>query len=339
MRSGITCGKFMPFHKGHELMIDFAAAMLDHVVVMVAGRETDVIPLSKRYKWVEKTYRHNPKVSVVRFVDDITYEGEPDADGTIHDPMFWKKWVVAFHAAAPTATHFFSSDQYGKVAAEKLGIEWLPVDPDREMVRVSGTKIRGATARNFDYLTLEAKKDLVKKIVVIGPESTGKSTLTVSLADHFGTSFTNEWGRTISVAKDKLTEADFENIAVAQNTLVDIAIKNSSGGVVFSDTEAYTTYLFGQLYLDQDMEAIKQRAIGQKFDLYVLLAPTVKWVQDGSRVIEKQAARENFFNALRSFLVENKKSFVVIDAVDFEARTNQAIEAVQQLLTNDGLVI
>jgi HTH-type transcriptional repressor of NAD biosynthesis genes len=339
MRSGITCGKFMPFHRGHELMIDFAAAVLDHVVVMVAGKETDTVPLSLRYKWVAETYKGNPKVSVISFHDDITYVGEPDADGTIHDPIFWEKWVEAFRKAAPDATHFFSSDMYGKVAAEKLGIEWLPVDPDREMVHISGTKIRQQTTRNFDYLTLAAKKDLVKKVVVIGPESTGKSTLTAKLAEHFKTSFANEWGRTVCLAKNKLTETDFENIAVAQQTLIDIAIKNSAGGVVFSDTEAYTTYLFGRLYLNKNLEAIRQRAINQKFDLYVLLAPTVEWIQDGTRTIDSQIAREKFFNDLYYFLVKHKKPFVVVDNDNFEDRTNEAIDAVQYLLTKDELMI
>lgn len=336
-RVGLTCGKFMPFHKGHELMIDFAAAMLDCVVVMVSGQETDTIPLSKRYKWVSDTYQHNKKVIVVKFIDDITYEGEPDINGTIHDPIFWGKWIKAFNEAAPNATHFFSSDMYGKLAAEYLGIEWLPVDPGREMFQISGTKIRKNFINEFRFLTTEAKKDLVKKVVVIGPESTGKSTLVSNLAKYFDTSFANEWGRTICLAKDNalLTEKDFKNIAVAQQTLIDIAIKNSNNGVVFSDTEAYTTYLFGKLYLNVEFEDIKQKAIEQQFDLYILLAPTVEWIQDGTRTIHQKKARIKFFNDLLIFLVESRKSFVVIEESDFDNRTEAAITAVKDILNRN----
>ena len=330
---GITCGKFMPFHKGHELMIDTAAEALDKVYVIVAGLETDEIPLMARYRMVRNTYKGNPKVKVVRFVDEITYEGQPDEHGTVLDPVFWEKWIAVFQHVAPKATHFFSSDMYGKVAAQKMGIRWLPIDPRREMAATSGTRIRENINANWNFMTQEARRYFTKRVAIVGPESTGKSTLTSQLAGVFETSFANEWGRAICEAADgNLTEEDFNEIAVMQDALIKNAVKNANR-VMFTDTEAYTTYLFGKQYLNKNLGHIKQRAINQKFDLYILLAPTVEWVQDGTRILADYEVRRQFFDDLQAFLDENKKPYIILSHPYFAERTMHAIRAVKDLLT------
>jgi HTH-type transcriptional repressor of NAD biosynthesis genes len=212
---GITIGKFMPLHKGHELMIDFGAAMLDDLVIMVSGNEDDEIPLTQRYKWVseyvEQRRFHN--VVVQKHVDKSPAPVNVDDHGTVLDPKFQKYWIKEFNRAEPEATHIVSSDFYGQKMADLMGLEWLPVDPLRETVDISGIEIRNDPERNFEYISDVAKPYFTTKVAIVGPESTGKSTMTRRLAQVFDAAQVHEYGRTLSEAKSNdLTYGDFIQI-------------------------------------------------------------------------------------------------------------------------------
>ena len=329
---GLTVGKFMPPHIGHKLMIDFGSIMYDEMVVIVGGEETDEIPVSKRVEWLEEHYA-GTNVRIEKFFDTIDIgTDEVDEHGTVTNDTFWKLWTAVFRHYAPNATHFVSSDWYGKRAAHDLGIEWVPVDLDRETFPISATAIREDPMQHWEYILPEAKGLYMKSVAVVGPESCGKSTLTKLLAEKFRTVGVPEFGRTLSFAKNnKLTEDDFDTIVNGQMALT-IASAIHMNRIIFSDTEAYTTYLFGKIYLNKNLTHIKDFAISQQFDLYLLLAPTVNWVDDGLRVVPEDDARWKFFNDLKDFLEENNKPFIIIDAGDFGERRLEAVLAVNDLL-------
>lgn len=330
---GITVGKFMPFHIGHEFMIDFAVSQLDSVDVIVSGNETDIIPLSVRYGWLSQRYANNSKVKIHYHIDNIPM-GDTDENGTVIDTAFWNQWIKVFRDFSPYATHFVSSDMYGQKAAHLLGIKWLPVDPKRETFKISGTAIRQDPMKHWDMITHVAKNYYLKRIAIVGPESTGKSTLTAYLAEHFNTVGVHEYGRTISETKSNvLDKNDFIDILQGQNAMIEIASKHANK-ILFTDTEAFTTYLFGLIYLNTKIPEIYLSAISQHFDHYIVLAPTVKWIDDGTRVIPDYAVREKFYNSMISFLTEHNKSFTVVDDTSYRERTTRATNIVNNLLKN-----
>jgi HTH-type transcriptional regulator, transcriptional repressor of NAD biosynthesis genes len=332
---GITIGKFMPLHLGHELMLDFGANMLDHLTVLVSGNETDEIPLSVRFKWVSDYLSKYSNVRVVKHVDESPTPENIDANGTVLDAEFQQYWKHQFFEVDPFATHFVSSDAYGKTMANLLGIKWLRVDPNRETYQISGTQIRKDVYTNFQYISDVAKPYFVKRVAIVGPESTGKSTLTKNLADMFSTVGVHEYGRTISETMNNvLTADDFYNIAEAQQVLLDSAVSKARVPIVFTDTEAYTTYLFSNIYLGQYLEDIKISAIKQDFDLYLVLAPTVKWVDDGTRILSDQADREIFFKQLVEFLQTHNKKYVIIDPPTYSDRIWFAFNAANKIISS-----
>lgn len=331
MSTGVTVGKFAPFHLGHKLMVDFAAATLDHVDVIVSGNETDVIPLARRLEWVTETYRHSPNVTVHRHVDDIP-PGEVDRDGTVIDEGFWQRWVDVFRRFSPEATHFVSNDQYGKKAADLMGLQWLSVDPNRETMPISGTLIRMDPMRNFEMIAPAARSHFVKRVVIVGAESTGKSVMTRKLARDFSTIGVHEYGRTLSEQKDnELALSDFMTIAEAQNRLVELTAPTANR-VLFVDTEAYTTYLFSSIYTGETDERIRDMAIAQHFDLYVVLMPTVKWVDDGWRVLPAQEKRNDFSLSMIEFLQRYKKPYVIARHQDYDDRYDYVRARVRMLM-------
>lgn len=332
-KDGITIGKFMPLHVGHELMIEFGIAMCRDFHIVVSGNETDSIPLSVRWAWVNEKYGHLPNVSVIYHIDESPTPINVDEHGTVLDPEFQEYWKYVFWRLPITnETCFVSSDFYGQTMADLLGIEWLPVDPYREMFEISATMVRNDPVKYFQYISDVAKPFFIKKIAIIGPESSGKSTIVKKLAKEFNGNIVHEYGRTLSEAKkNDLTVGDFIQIMNGQQTLIDIAVDKAKSPYVFIDTEAYVTYLFSKIYLDEYVNDILEYGKTQHIDHYIVLAPTVKWVNDGSRVLADQVKREEFFNNLIAILIEHGKSFTIINSDDFESREKQAIECVMKL--------
>lgn len=330
---GVTIGKFMPLHKGHELMLDFGVAMLDKMNIVVSGSENDVIPLMVRYDWVRAKYKDDPNVKVHYHIDESPTPKNTDENGTVIDPEFQEYWKNEFQKMVPKATHFVSSDMYGKVMADLLGIKWLPVDPKREMVNISGTEIRNYPETHFNYISDFAKSYFVKKIAIVGPESSGKSTMIEQLAYFFGSGTVNEYGRTLSEAKkNDLTKEDFLDIMNGQQALIDITAKKASSQFVFIDTEAYTTYLFSKIYLGEYVEDILQFGHDQDIDHYIVLSPDVEWVDDGTRVIEEHETRKKFFEDIIYILDKEQKSYAVIEETDYRKRFWQAVHNIRSIM-------
>lgn len=328
---GFTVGKFMPFHKGHELMVDLAADFFDEVVVIVAGKETDVIPLSARYEMVSESVSSN--VTVVKFVDEI---GDPilvDKHGTALDEAFWDSWISAFWNSVPAdVTHFFSSDLYGKEVARRMKIQWLPIDPTRSIFDISGTQVRENPRRFFGMLSESAKKYYRNRIAIVGPESTGKSTLVKNLAAGFRTEYVPEYGRIYSENVELYSESDFDAIARMQANLTRELEKNA-GFYFFADTEAYVTYLYQKLYIGTENPKLLDFARKQTFNLYLVMAPTTEFVQDGTRVMTEDQ-REQFHKELIQLLEEGNHKYKVIDSMNYSVREHEALQAIYGVLTN-----
>lgn len=332
LKVGLTIMKAMPLHKGHELLIEFGAAMLDELWVFVSGKDTDTIPVSTRHHWVSKYVMqkglHN--VKVFQHTDLSPTPIKVDEHGTVLDIDFQEYWVCEFQKLVPHATHFVSSDMYGKTMAELLDIKWLPVDPKREMVKISATEIRKDPIAHFGMISDAAKSHYVRKIAIIGPESSGKSTMIKSLTDDYRSEMVSEYGRTISEVKDNnLTKEDFLNIMNGQQAFIDIAVKKATTPFVFIDTEAYTTYLFSKIYLGEYMDEILEFGHNQDIDHYIVLSPNVDWINDGTRVLGDQQKREQFFEELIEILQKQKKSFDVVESSDYRDRFWNCVDAVR----------
>lgn len=339
---GVTVGRFDPLHKGHEAMIEFGSMMLDHLLVIVSDRinsEDDGRHLAQRFEDVKSfVYKEGLRnVSIILREDQSPIPKNVDEHGTVLDKDFQEYWknVILETPFSTNITHFLSSDQYGKVMADRLSVEWLPFDPDREMFRVSGTLIRETPLIFFDMISDIAKPRYKKRIAIVGPESSGKSTLAKNLALAYGAKPAIEYGRVLSVAKNNhLTEGDFDDILRGQNALMKLIETDNNSSIVITDTEAYTTYLFGKKFFNKNLTHIYRHASLQKFDLYIVLPPSFDWVDDGSRIMPDQNERETFYRSIVTFLNIWQKPYKVIDRKDHDKRFFEAKDAIDDLLIN-----
>ncbi len=185
----MVLGKFMPPHLGHKYLIDFAAGLVDELTVLVCTRERQPIPGYLRYEWVRRSFGG---VRVIHHTNEL-----PDEPSEAETPeQFWEVWRTSIlsHLDAPP-DFVFASEPYGVKLAEVLGARFIPGDAPRAMVPVSATAIRDNPARHWDFLLPAARSYFVRRVAIIGPESSGKSTLAKHLAARYDTKYVAEYAR------------------------------------------------------------------------------------------------------------------------------------------------
>lgn len=284
-RHGLVVGKFYPPHAGHHLLIRAAAAQCADVTVIVAPSRQESIPLGDRMRWLREIHRDTPWV---RFVD--RYD---DAPVDYDDPAVWDAHMAIFREAAGREVDaVFSSEAYGPELARRFSARHVSVDPGRERAPVSGSAVRDDPIENWQWLEPPVRAWFTRRIVVVGAESTGTSTLTRDLARHYrarggvwaDTTYVREYGRFLTQRKlaalrrDSADatifdvtwdDVDFLEVAGRQNKAEDAAARRGSP-IMFADTDARATLVWQERYLGRCTDAVRQAARTRRPDLYLL---------------------------------------------------------------------
>jgi NadR type nicotinamide-nucleotide adenylyltransferase len=173
----------------------------------------------------------------------------------------------------------FSSEPYGDELARRFGAVHVCVDPARGEVPVSGTAVRADPVRYWDMLAPPTRAWFVRRVVVVGAESTGTTTVARELAAHYDTRWVPEYGRELTARKLAAlgetatvfdvtwTPEDFVEVAHAQNAAEDAAAR-ACGPVLVCDTDAQATAVWQERYLGRVSEPV--RAAARRPDLYLL---------------------------------------------------------------------
>ena len=285
-------GKFLPPHRGHQYMIDFARRCVDELTVFVCSIHAEPIPGRLRYEWMRD---HFGGVRVVHCEDENPQAPEDDPEN------FWQIWRTSLLSRLDRPPDIvFASEGYGVRLAKELGAQFVPVDPLRETVPISASQIREDPLRYADYILPEARPYYVRRVVLVGPESSGKSTLTKWLADRFGARCVPEYGRTFqeNVGRDLCLD-DMLAIASAHKAAEDAAAMQASGLIVV-DTEAIITSLWSRVFFDAVPEGLEALIDPPRYDLYLLTEPHPhEWHDDGWRLQPDFAERMRFFESMR----------------------------------------
>jgi HTH-type transcriptional repressor of NAD biosynthesis genes len=320
---GLVIGKFYPPHDGHHLLVRTAAAASDRVTVLVLAHAVESIPLADRVAWMRDVHAAEPNVTVHGVVDDHPVDFE--------DPAVWDLHMAEFtrgvaEVTADPVTAVFTSEPYGPELARRLDAIDVPVDPGRGLAPISGTEIRADPVRCWDRLSEPARGWFARRVVVIGAESTGTTTVSLALRDalraragsHGLTRWVPEHGRDYTIDKlaidraravvggerppamDELvwTSDEFAVIAARQNALEDVAAR-IGGPVLVCDTDAFATGIWHERYLGAPDAATD--ALGRHHPLYLLTHHDgVPFEQDGIRDGEsiREWMTERFVDAL-----------------------------------------
>ncbi len=314
---GVVVGKFYPPHLGHNHLIDTALRHCDTVDVLVVDNPNYAIPSRLRVRWLQKQHPH----ANIHIIPDIEKDDDSPA---------WALHTITFLGYAPDIV--YSSEPYGKTWAEAMGCRHVDVDIDRETVPISGTKVRQDLLDSWQYLSDPVKAGLALRIVVLGAESTGTTTLARDLAAALHVPWVPEVGRyyteSIMTTDYQWNDADFYRIGQLQQTYEnEIAIR--SDGVIVCDTNAVATELWQRRYVGRTTRAMKDIAADDKVDLYIITGDEIPFVQDGTR--DGEHIRHQMH---RWFLAHIKKTGVPFILVSGSptARLQEAMAAARQII-------
>ena len=137
---GFTIGKFAPFHKGHQLLIETGTHEMDEFFVVVYDTNLINISSEERAKWIKELY---PNIKIL-------YAKNPPSEYGLDDKSVEIQMKYLLNVLGDIKpTHFYSSEPYGKCVADYMKIIDRRVDSKRKIV-----PIRGSIIRNTLYLFL-----------------------------------------------------------------------------------------------------------------------------------------------------------------------------------------
>jgi NadR type nicotinamide-nucleotide adenylyltransferase len=342
---GLVVGKFYPPHAGHHHLIDTAAATCDRVTVVVAASTVENIPLALRTAWLREVHPQ-PHVDIVPVVDD--HEIDYDSNDA------WQVHVAAFRSGLSDAVDVvFSSEAYGPELARRLSAGHVAVDPPRERFPVSGSAVRDDPIANWQWLAAPVRGHFARRIVAVGAESTGTTTLARALAAHYAardgvwtsTRCVPEYGRTYTEEKlaaarraandpslwlDGITwtPVDFTLIAERHLALEDAAARAGSPLLV-CDTDAFATALWYERYLGEPAPETFHQHNG-RHHLWILTDPSgVPFEQDGLR--DGESIRHHMAARFQEELERRNLPHITVTGSP-ERRLATAVSAVESVL-------
>ena len=154
---GFTIGKFAPFHKGHEYLIETALKEMDEFYVVVYDTPQFNIDIETKTKWILKRF---PNVKIIKAFNSPKQYGLDEQSVKIQ-----MEYLCEIIGKAKV-THFYSSEEYGRCVADYLGIQNIVVDKERKIFNVRASDIRGDVEKFKMYLNDEVYRDLSEKKIL-----------------------------------------------------------------------------------------------------------------------------------------------------------------------------
>ena len=179
----------------------------------------------------------------------------------------------------------------------------------------------------------------LQKIVVLGPESTGKSTLSEALAKHYGVVDCKEYAR--QYLHENGTKYNFEDlltIAKGQLTLEQAAIQKAeqlfieqSKNKIVIDTNMYVMKVWCEYVFNNCHTYILDEINNRNYDLYLLCDIDLAWTPDEMREYPDEKPRQELFAIYKDILINQNTPWGIVSGAGDE-RTQNAIKLIDKVL-------
>lgn len=330
-KRGWLTGKFAPLHAGHINFIQQAATLCDELTVVLshnANRFDDPkLALKTRLLYLRQTFKDIPHIKIT-FVDETDVPEYPNG---------WAEWAALIKdEIGEDFQYIFSSEahdwegynQHFPAQTVKL------IDCARRQVPISGTEIRANPSKHWSMMPSLVRQQYLKKVCIVGQESTGKSTLTKYLAKHFQTSWVEEYGRTFCeqdlCGDEFLLKFDDYGLIAARRYEMELQAAKSANRVLFSDTNAVVTNYFCVLYEERCNNIVSEYEKLEDYDLIIFLEADVPWVDDGLRRNPHSAENNDLQYRMMADAYGHDKIHIIRG--NYHQRLTRSIELVEELL-------
>jgi len=320
--TGLIFGKFLPPHRGHVFLVERGRAEVAELTVAVCSLAREPIPGELRFQWMRELC---PGARVVHVTDENpSYPHEHEA--------FWQIWAETLLRAmgGRPPDVLFTSETYGDEMARRLGARHVLVDLQRVQVPIAASAIRTDPMLNWGFIPDCVRSYYLRRVVLIGSECTGKSTLAADLAAHYGTACAPEYGRIFVDAKAApLVAADVDAIARGQ-IAGEEALARGANRILIQDTDLISTVVYSRHYFGGCPAWVESAARERLAQLYLLHHPDVPWVPDGLQR-DRGDRREEMHGLFREALEDLGARYVDVMG-GWEERRARAVRAVDGLL-------
>lgn len=302
---GLIVGKFSPLHVGHVDLITTAINLCEKTIILsYSVPEMPGCEAEKRQRWLKSQFP-NSIVVILDAEKSIALGLGPLPANDAHEDLhrhFVADVCLDLLQLQPDAV--FTAEDYGDGFAQILTqrfehhVAHVRLRRDPGPCAPSGTLIRSDVHRWRHYLPPRVYSDFVRRICLLGGESTGKSSLSKALADTLQGGYVAEYGRERwETVGGSLEYEDLLHIAETQ--VLREECENQYAWLV-CDTSPLTT-LFYSLYLFGRAEEKLYELARRPYDIVVLCSADIPFIQDGTRQDEafRQLQQEWYERELR----------------------------------------
>ena len=309
MTTGLIIGKFLPPHRGHAHLIETALAQVDRLIVLVCSLKREEIPGERRVAWLGEMF---PAVDVRHHADENPSEPH-------EHPRFWELWTASITRLVPTPPDLvFSSESYGDELARRLGARHVLVDRERRAVPISGERVRADPIGCWEFLPECVRPEYVRRVVVTGPESTGKTTLARRLAEHFATAWVPEYARgylDVKHAGGPIPSPPCEATDIPAIARGQLASEERGGARARTACSSATPTSTPRASTPRSTsgrarEWIRDAAAARRYELHLLLDVDVPWVADPQR--DRPHLRRELLARLSRALENDRRPYVLV---------------------------
>ena len=357
---GLIVGRFHPPHSGHHVLVRAAARACVRLTLAVRTSPADRWPGAARVQWLREAHADTPQLTVVA-VEDEPAQGHCASRQPAEASVRRLEQALG-RLALPPVTAVFGSDASVAGWASRLRAHAIVADPAHQLVPVCSAALQADLAGHWQHLAEPVRGALSLKVVGIGSESTGTTTLTLGLADalrrrgaaHGLTRWVGEYGRDYSVQKladaraqallQGLEPRAYENLPWAASEFEHIAREQIAwvqrearmgGPAMICDTDALATAVWEERYTGVTTPAVEQLALQSLGDLYLVTHHAdvpfeADSIRDGEHLRAWMTGR--FIERLEQLALP----FVVLRGSP-DTRLQQALAAVDRELAARGL--
>ena len=336
-RNGLIIDSFYPFTKEHQTMINKAidsCAKVYIIIYQVSEFEKPEAVLRKN--WIEMIHRCD-EIKLIEIdklnnfdISTLTYFLEQNFK------KFSTNWDIK-----EKLDILYSSEKYGRnflnclLGINKYAFEYQFTMLDDLKIDIKKGRVVCDKSNYLDFFHPIIRNYYIPRLVLLGPESCGKTTLAMKLAEFYKTSWVKEYGHDYCEQKLAVqpkseipneerkegvfyewSDEDFLHISTEQSKLED-TLANEANKFLICDTDSFATNIWYERYMHKRLDKL-ENIHNEHYNkaacsfIYFLFSPKdVPFVQDGTRDGEK--IRDWMFNLFKIRLDEQKKKFYIIE--------------------------